>query len=150
MDVVLETKQLWYASEFDSYTTTTMNKSNISNIINEVYPLIAKDYKCSAKVEVYDNIFERLNSTSAIDEYDSYAEYSWSKNKIYLYTNHLHNEEDIVRSLIHECVHSNQLYDIYEAYYECGLNYDTHPYEIEAEYEEEKWKKYKLNTISIG
>ena len=115
----------------------------VLNTINKVYPKIAKDYNSNAKVEVYKSIFERLNSISAIDEYDSYAEYSWSHNKIYLYTNHLDNEEDIIRSLIHECVHSNQCYELYEALYECDLDYDTHPYEIEAEYEEEKWKNYE-------
>ena len=120
-----------------------MVQQNIKNIINKVYPLIAKDYNSNAKVELYSDIYERLNSVSAIDEYDSYAEYSWSKNKIYLYTNHLDNEEDVIRSLIHECVHSNQCYDIYEALYECDLDYDTHPYEIEAEYEEENWKNYE-------
>ena len=120
-----------------------MTMNNIQNIVNKVYPIIAKDYNSNAKVEVYTNIFDRLNSISAIDEYDSYAEYSWSNNKIYLYTNHLDSEDDIIRSLIHECVHSNQCYDIYEALYECDLDYDTHPYEIEAEYEEEKWKNYE-------
>ena len=120
-----------------------MEQLNIKNIINKVYPLIAKDYNSNAKVELYSDIYERLNSVPAIDEYDSYAEYSWSNNKIYLYTNHLDNEEDIIRSLIHECVHSNQCYELYEALYECDLNYDTHPYEIEAEYEEEKWRNYE-------
>ena len=122
----------------------------VKDIIKEVYPLIAKDYNSNAKVEVYTNIFVRLNSIPAILEHESYAEYSWSNNKIYLYTDNLDNEEDVIRSLIHECVHSNQCYDTYEALYECDLDYDTHPYEIEAEYEEENWKKYKLNTISIG
>ena len=121
-----------------------MNQNNILNIINEVYPLIAKDYNSNAKVEIYTDIYTRLNGISAIDEYDSYAEYSWSKNKIYLYTNHLDSEEDIIRSLIHECVHSTQSHEIYEAYYECDLDYETHPYEIEAEHEEEKWLKYKI------
>ena len=116
----------------------------VKNIVNKVYPVIAKDYKCNAKVELYSDIFARLNSTSAIDEYESYSEYSWSKNKIYLYTNHLNNEEDVIRSLIHECVHSTQLYEIHEEYYKCDLDYEHHPYEIEAEYEEENWKKYKL------
>ena len=120
-----------------------MTMNNIQNIVNKVYPIIAKDYNSNAKVEVYTNIFDRLNSISAIDEYDSYAEYSWSNNKIYLYTDHLDNEEDVIRSLIHECVHSNQCYDIYEALYECDLDYDAHPYEIEAEYEEEKWRNYE-------
>ena len=114
-------------------------------IIDKVYPIIAKDYNSNAKVEVYKSIFDRLNGIPAnIDSYENYAEYSWSNNKIYLYTNCLENEEDVIRSLIHECVHSNQSYDIYEAYYnECDLDYDTHPYEIEAEYEEEKWKNYE-------
>ena len=121
-----------------------MDNNDILNIISKVYPTIAKDYKSSAKVEVYSDIYERLNSIPAINEYESYAEYHWNSNTIYLYTNHLDNEEDVIRSLIHESVHSNQCYDIYKAYYEeCDLDYDTHPYEIEAEYEEEKWKNYE-------
>ena len=127
-------------SEFDSHTTTM----NIQDLVNKVYPIIAKDYNSNAKVELYSDIYERLNSIPAILEYENYAEYSWINNKIYLYTDNLDNEEDVIRSLIHECVHSNQCYDTYKAYYkECGLDYDTHPYEIEAEYEEEKWKNYE-------
>jgi len=127
-----------------------MALQNIKKIISKVYPIIAKDYNSNAKVEVYSDIYERLNSIPAINEHESYAEYHWDSNIIYLYTNHLDSEEDVIRSLIHECVHSNQCYDVYMAYYECDLDYDTHPYEIEAEYEEEKWEKYKLNTITIG
>ena len=79
----------------------------------------------------------KICNIPAILEHESYAEYSWDSNKIYLYTDNLDNEEDIIRSLIHESVHSNQCYEVYEAYYnECDLDYDTHPYEIEAEYEE--------------
>ena len=121
----------------------TMLSSEVLDIVNKVYPKIIKDYNSNAKVELYSDIYERLNSVPAMDEHESYAEYHWDSNIIYLYTNHLDNEEDIIRSLIHECVHSNQLHEIYEAYYECGLDYDTHPYEIEAEYEEEKWKNYE-------
>ena len=120
-----------------------MTINNIKNIVDKVYPRITKDYKSNAKIELYSDIYERLNSVPAINEHESYAEYHWDSNIIYLYTNHLNNEEDIIRSLIHECVHSNQCYEIYEAYYECDLDYDTHPYEIEAEYEEEKWRNYE-------
>ena len=122
-----------------------MTINNIKNIVDKTYPIIAKDYNSNAKVELYSDIYERLNSIPAIEDYESYAEYSWSDNKIYLYTNHLDSEEDVIRSLIHECVHSNQCYDTYEAYYdECDLDYDTHPYEIEAKETEENWKKYKI------
>ena len=123
-----------------------MKQEEITKIVNKVYPLISADYESNAKVELYSNIFDRLNAISAMDEHESYAEYHWDTNKIYLYTDNLNSEEDIIRSLIHECVHSTQSYELYEAYYKCKLDYENHPYEIEAEYEEEKWKKYKLIT----
>ena len=123
---------------------TQIDEQYCKNIVNKIYPIIAKDYKSNAKVELYSDIYERLNSIPAILEYENYAEYSWNNNKIYLYTDNLENEEDIIRSLIHECVHSNQCYELYEALYECDLDYDTHPYEIEAEYEEEKWRNYEI------
>ena len=63
---------------------------------------------------------------------------------LFIYTDYINSEEDIIRSLIHECVHSTQSYEIYEEYYKCDLDYETHPYEIEAEYEEEKWINYKI------
>ena len=131
-----------------------MKNKDILTIVDKVYPIISKDYSCNAKVEIYKSIFNRLDAIPAIGEDkledNAFAEYSWDTNKIYLYTNHLNSEEDIIRSLIHECIHSNQSYELFEAYYECDLDYETHPYEIEAEYEENNWKKYKLNTINYG
>ena len=121
-----------------------MKQAEITEIVNKVYPLISANYKSNAKVELYNNIFDRLSAIPAEGEDKAFAEYSWDTNKIYLYTNHMNSEEDIIRSLIHECVHSTQSYELFEAYYKCDLDYETHPYEIEAEYEEEKWIKYKI------
>ena len=120
-----------------------MKQKEITKIVNKVYPLICIDYNSTALVDFHKNIYERLGGIPAIDEYESFAEYHWDTNKIYLYTDNLNSEEDIIRSLIHECVHSTQSYEIYEAYYKCKLDYETHPYEIEAEHEEEKWINYK-------
>ena len=113
-----------------------MKVKDIKNIVDKVYPSISKDY-------------ERLNgfSVEEADEYDgefiSYAEYLWDTNEIILYAESMESKEDIIRSLIHESVHSNQVFDIWQAYYEqCDLDYDTHPYEIEAEHEEDKWEEY--------
>jgi len=119
-----------------------MKVKDIKNIVNKVYPNISKDYKSNAKIELFSNLFDRLDSIPAEDEVSGMAEYHWDENKIFIYTDLMNSEEDIIRSIIHECVHSNQSYELYEVYYECGLDYDTHPYEIEAEYEEEKWEKY--------
>ena len=121
-----------------------MKQAEITEIVNKVYPLISANYKSNAKVELYNNIFDRLSAIPAEGEDKAFAEYSWDTNKIYLYTNHMNSEEDIIRSLIHECVHSTQSYELFEAYYKCDLDYETHPYEIEAEYEEEKWINYKI------
>ena len=123
---------------------------NVIKVINKVYPEIAKDYSCNAKVEMYKSIFTRLNVIPATTEDSACAEYDWSKNKIYIYTNNMNNEEDIIKALIHECVHSNQNKELFNAYYLIGLDYNTNPCEIEAEYEEKNWIKYKLNTITNG
>ena len=58
----------------------------------------------------------------------------------------MNSVEDIIRSLIHECVHSRQLKCTFDSFYENGHTYDTHPYEIEARNAEEEWVIY-LNEI---
>ena len=125
-------------------------ETNIQNIINKVYPKISKDYSCNAKVELHKSIFTRLNVIPAMEEDNSCAEYDWSENKIYIYSINTNKEEDIIKALIHECVHSNQNKELFDTYYFIGLDYNTNPYEIEAEYEEQNWKKYKINTNKIG
>lgn len=128
-----------------------MNNQEVLNIVNKTHPMISKDYDSNSVVKVYKNIYERLGVENVDEDFVSYAEYCWDENEIMLYTDSMESEEDVIRSLIHETVHSNQDYDIYEAYYDqCGVDYETHPYEIEAEYEEEKWGVYKLNTNSNG
>ena len=124
---------------------------NVQKIINRVYPDIKEYFGNESKVKLYKNIYERLNVEGIDEDYVSYAEYLWDSDEIVLYTDSMENEEDIIRSLIHESVHSKQDYDIYEAYYDqCDVDYETHPCEIEAEYEEEKWVNYKLNTNQFG
>ena len=125
-----------------------MNKKEINNIVNQYYPLISKDYNCNAKVELHKNIYERLSGEKGMTgEVHASGEYDWSKNKIYLYTSKMYNEEDILRSLIHECVHSTQSKLLFDIYYEFGYNYDTHPYEMKARNAEENWKEYQLKEF---
>jgi len=124
-----------------------MKQEEIVNIVNKVYPLISEDNNSHAKVEYYHNIYERLSGIKGMTgEVCAHAEYDWVMCKIYLYTSRLHSVEDIIRSLIHECVHSRQLKCTFDSFYENGHTYDTHPYEIEARDAEENWKKYKLIT----
>jgi len=77
-------------------------------------------------------------------EVQAHAEYDWNKCIIYIYTSKMKCEEDIIRSLIHECVHVNQDKISFDLYYQLGDTYETHPYEIEARNAEENWKTYKI------
>ena len=124
-----------------------MEQVEIVKIVNKVYPLISKDNNCDAKIEYHYNIYERLSGEKGMTgEVCAHAEYDWSTNKIYLYTSRMNSVEDIVRSLIHECVHSRQLKCTLDSFYENGHTYDTHPYEIQAKSAEEEWEIY-LNEI---
>jgi len=124
-----------------------MKQEEIVNIVNKVYPLISEDNNSHAKVEYYHNIYERLSGIKGMTgEVCAHAEYDWVMCKIYLYTSRLHSIEDIIRSLIHECVHSRQLKCTFDSFYENGHTYDTHPYEIEARNAEEEWEIY-LNEL---
>ena len=132
-----------------------MKQEQITKIVNKVYPLIIQDilidkigeaYKNAyPEVEFHYNIYERLSGEEGMTgEVCAHAEYDWNKCIIYIYTSRMFTKEDIIRSLIHECVHSTQSKVKFDAYYLCGETYDTHPYEIEAREAEENWKKYKL------
>ena len=121
-----------------------MNQKEITKIVNEYYPLISKDYNCDAKIEFHYNIYERLSGEKGMNgDVCAHGEYDWNENKIYLYTSMLKTEEDTIRSLIHECVHSTQSKLLFDIYYEYGYTYDTHPYEVKARSAEENWKDYK-------
>ena len=125
-----------------------MKQEKIKEIVDKVYPIISKDNNSNAKIEYHYNIYERLSGEKGMTgEVCAHAEYDWSSNKIYLYTSRLHSAEDIIRSLIHECVHSTQSKAKFNAYYLCGETYDTHPYEIEARNAEEEWTIY-LNELN--
>ena len=124
-----------------------MEQEEIVKIVNKVYPLISKDNNCDAKIEYHYNIYERLSGIKGMTgEVQANAEYDWEKCIIYIYTSQMYSEEDVIRSLIHECVHSTQLKVLFDKYYEVGETYDTHPYEIQARSAEEEWEIY-LNEI---
>jgi hypothetical protein len=124
-----------------------MKQEEIVKIVNKVYPLISKDNNSHAKIEYYHNIYERLSGVKGMTgEVCAHAEYDWSTKKIYLYTSRMNSVEDVIRSLIHECVHSTQSKVLFDKYYEDGCSYYTHPFEIEARSAEEEWEIY-LNEL---
>ena len=125
-----------------------MKKNEIIKIANKVYPQIIEDILIEGaypELVFHYNIYERLSGEEGMTgEVCAHAEYDWDKCKIYLYTSRMFSEEDIIRSLIHECIHATQSKIKFDAYYLCGETYDTHPYEIEAKEAEKSWRAYKI------
>ena len=123
-----------------------MEQEEIVKIANKVYPQIIEDILIEGaypELVFHYNIYERLSGQKGMTgEVQASAEYDWDKCKIYIYTSQMFREEDIIRSLIHECVHANQSKVLFDKYYEVGETYDTHPYEIEARKAENSWYKY--------
>jgi hypothetical protein len=120
-----------------------MTKNEIANIIKKVYPLISKKYGNTSKVELHNNIYERLSGIKGMNgEYSPHGEYDWDSDKIYVYTNRMIDEEQVIKTLIHECVHSTQSKEVFDDFYECNFTYENHPLEIEARIHEKTWKKY--------
>ena len=129
-----------------------MKQEEITKIVNRVYPLLIQDIiidsDCKIKnvypeIAFYKNIYERLSGIEGMTgEVCAQAEFCWHGCKIYIYTSRMFSEEDIIRSLIHECVHSTQSKVLFDKYYEIGETYDTHPFEIEARKAERNWYKY--------
>jgi len=127
-----------------------MKQEEITKIVNKVYPLICADNNSTALVDFHYNIYERLSGEKGMTgEVQAHAEYDWSTDKIYIYTSKMNSVEDIIRSLIHECVHSRQLKCTFDSFYENGHTYDTHPYEIEAREAEEEWEIYEIYLNEI-
>ena len=115
------------------------------SVVDKVYPQIVKNLgrarRGIPKVEFHSNIYVRITGIEGMQgEANPYAEYDWDKNKIYLYTPKMINEEQIIKALLHEYTHATQDKKKMEKYRELG--YDKNPYEKAASRAEKYWRKY--------
>ena len=124
-----------------------MDKNKIQNIIDYAYPKIqsyfGKNNKSIPTVELHKDIYARLSGDEEAEgEHSSTtkAEYDDETNIIYIYYPNMMNEEDVIRSVLHEFEHTHQDAKKNEKYREQG--YDDNPYEIAARKAEKKWKQY--------
>jgi hypothetical protein len=124
-----------------------MNDKDIIKVVNKVYPKI-RDYYGSNRsdfppIEIHTNIHARLSGEpDAEGEEEAEAEFDRKENKIFLYSDTINTDEDIIRGIIHEYVHFLQNASWMKRYYNMGRDYTNHPYEMSASKEEENWKKF--------
>ncbi len=125
-----------------------MEINEIQNIINYAYPKIQSYYGKGSldipKVELHRDIYARLSGDeeqSGEHSKTSKAQYDDETNIIYLYYPNIKNEEDVLRSLIHEYTHYRQDHKLFKQYRDM-YSYDENPIEIEAHKNEEDWQLF--------
>ena len=122
-----------------------MTIDEIQNIIDYAYPKIQKYYGKGSldipKIELHRDIYARLSGDeeqSGEHSKTTKAEYDNDTNVIYIYYPNMKNEEDVLRSLIHEYTHYKQDHKLFKKY-KAMYSYDEDPTEIEAKRNEEDW-----------
>ena len=130
-----------------------MTTDEIQNIIDQAYPKIQKYYGKGKRdyppIELHKDIYARLSGDEDMrGEHSSTtkAQYDEETNVIYIYYPNMMNEEDVLRSLIHEYTHYKQnLTPLIKKYHALNYSYDEDPHEIEAHKAEEDWKLFTTN-----
>ena len=122
-----------------------MNVDEIQNILDKVYPKI-KEYYSKGKLDypklaLHRDIYARLSGDEEAEgehSTTSKAQYDDETNIIYIYYPNMMNEEDVIRSIIHEYTHYKQDHKLFKQY-RAMYSYDENPIEIEAHKNEEDW-----------
>jgi len=122
-----------------------MTTDEIQNIIDKAYPKIQKYYGKGKlnipKIELHKDIYARISGIEGMEgeaSQSSKAQYDENTNVIYIYYPNMVNEEDVIRSIIHEYTHYKQDHSLFSKY-KAMYGYDEDPTEIEAKKNEEDW-----------
>ena len=131
------------------YLSEGMPEEEVQSIVDRVYPQILKDRGIPTQgkpsVELHTDIYARYSDEPGMKgevSNEAKAEFVDKDNAIYVYFPNMTNEEDVIRSLLHEFEHAHQDPKEYEAYREAGFDGRNNPLEVKAFAAEEKWAKY--------
>ena len=123
-----------------------ISKSAIQDVVDRVYPQIAKDLgrarKGTPKVEIHNNV---LSFNSGIEDHppeghhDDHAQYVWETNTIAIFKIAMKSEKEVIQALLHEYTHATQDPKKREEYRKLG--YDKNPYEKAAHKAEKNWRE---------
>ena len=128
-----------------------MEINEIQNIIDYAYPKIQSYYGKGSldipEIELHKDIYARLSGDeeqSGEHSSTTKAQYDEDTNVIYIYYPNMMNEEDVLRSIIHEYTHYRQDHKLFKKY-KAMYGYDEDPTEIEAKRNEEDWPLFTTN-----
>ena len=128
-----------------------MTTDEVQQIISYAYPLIQDTIKSKygsgkgpiPKIDTSHKNTYAMHSgePEAQGEHDATSIAEYYKGVIYLYLPNITNEEELLRSIIHEYTHYTQDSELL-AKYKKIYSYDEDPNEIEAHKNEENWKMF--------
>ena len=127
-----------------------MTIDKIQQIISYAYPLIQKYYgKGKLPIPKIDTSHKNTyamhsGEPEAQGEHDATSIAEYYEGTIYLYLPNIVNEEELLRSIIHEYTHYTQDSELLKRYKQM-YSYDEDPTEIEARKNEENWKMFSQN-----
>ena len=125
-----------------------MKPDEIQPIVDYAYPKIQKYYgtgKLSIPpIKFHHDIYARLSGDDkqrGEHSKTTKAQYDENTNIIWIYYPNIKNEEDVLRSLIHEYTHYKQDHKLFKKY-KAIYSYNEDPTEIEAHKNEENWEMF--------
>jgi len=130
-----------------------ISKNNVQSIVDRILPQII-DNKGTGKqgvpkIKLHTDIYARysgIDSMTGEESESSKAEWVYQDNTIYIYYPNMMNEEDVIRSVLHEYEHTLQDPKQNEKYREKG--YVKNPNEMAARKAELDWEMYSsMNEI---
>ena len=134
-------------------TSEGMTQDEVQSIVDRVFTQIVDDRNAppqgEPKVELHRDIYARYSDIEGMKgeiSHSSKAEWVDEDNTIYVYYPNMDNEEDVIRSILHEFEHAHQDPEEYEAYRAQGYDGRSNPHEVDARNAEEKWKNYLVDS----
>jgi len=139
------------------YLSEGMPREEVQSIVNRVYPQIVDDRGPAhrpgvPKIELHADIYARHSGIAGMKgevSKEAKAEFVDAESAIYVYYPNMTNEEDIIRSILHEYEHARQDPKKYEKYRKAGFDGLDNPYEKAARKAEEKWKDYLVDWAGV-
>ena len=134
------------------YLSEGLAQEEVQSIVDRIFDQIVNDRgparQGKPKVELHADIYARHSGIAGMKgevSKEAKAEFVDEENAIYVYYPNMTNEEDIIRSILHEYEHARQDPKKYEKYREEGFDGLDNPYEKAARRAEETWEKYSID-----
>ena len=125
----------------------SLSKNKVQTIVDRVFPQIAQDRglgkKGMPKIKLHHDIYALASGIDDMrGEHSKTSKAQWvdEKNTIWIFYPNMVNEEDVIRTVLHEFEHTHQDAKKNAKYRKQG--YDNNPYEKAARNAEKKWKDY--------